>query len=176
MELIFVDLETTGLSPKRHTIVEIGAVAVDALALAPVPGVEPFQATIYTTRFDWDFADKPALEMHMGTGLYERSRLPSAIMREDAEQRFAAWLQARPERRIMAGDSVHFDRAFLAEHMPGIVDLFYHRQVDVSTLAMLMRAWDGPAPDVAGPNHHEALADCYASIEKLKHYRGLFNI
>lgn len=175
MELIFLDLETTGLDPKRHRIVQLAATVVDAETLNPITVHGRrcgFAADVYTPLRGWDGADGPAVDMHRETGLYQRSQDPAtALDIEDVERLLARWLYGQPEPRILAGDSVHFDRAFLYEHMPGVLALFHHRQVDVSTLGVLAKAGWLPKAEVDEPNHHDAMADCLASIEKLKQYR-----
>lgn len=171
--LIWIDLEMTGLDPDRDVILEVATVVTDQelnlLATGPVLAI--FQPeSLLAAMDDWN------LKHHSESGLLERVRSVGVSERE-AEARTLEFLQrwvpagASP----MCGNSVCQDRRFLYRHMPRLEAYFHYRNLDVSTLKELARRW---APKVQEgfkkKNAHQALADILESIEELKYYRANF--
>ncbi|MFM1885266.1 MAG: hypothetical protein RL026_423 [Pseudomonadota bacterium] len=168
--LIWIDLEMTGLSPENDVILEIATVVTDTrlevLAEGPVIAIHQTQARL-------DAMDEWNTRQHGQSGLVERVR----ASRDDpaaAEARTLAFLEAWVPAGAspMCGNSICQDRRFLARYMPALERHFHYRNLDVSTLKELARRW---APQVASgfskQAAHLALADIHDSIRELRHYR-----
>ncbi|WP_044409085.1 oligoribonuclease [Thiomicrospira microaerophila] len=173
--LIWIDLEMTGLEPRHHTIIEIATVVTDSqlnvLAQGPVLAIHANEAEL-------DKMDSWCVEHHGKSGLTERVRQSTISLRE-AEQQTLAFLGQFVSKGAspMCGNSICQDRRFLVEEMPELEAFFHYRNLDVSTLKELAKRW---APDVYSAHKkqgaHLALDDILESIDELKHYREhLFN-
>jgi oligoribonuclease len=168
--LVWIDLEMTGLDPGRDRVIEIATVVTDkqlnVLAEGPVVAVHQDDATL-AGMDEWN------TRQHGGSGLVERVRRSSASER-DAELATLTFLAryAEPGASPMCGNSICQDRRFLARWMPELERFFHYRNLDVSTLKELARRW---APDVADgfrkQSSHLALQDIRDSIEELRYYR-----
>ncbi|HEY8518099.1 MAG TPA: oligoribonuclease [Candidatus Binatia bacterium] len=170
--LVWVDLEMTGLDVERCAIIEIAVVLTRK-------DLEPF-AELH--RIIWqpdevlDRMDPFVREMHTTNGLLERVRASRCSL-TDAENDALALVSSHCKFRegILAGNSVHADRRFLARYMPTFERFLHYRQVDVSTLKVLTRAWYPGTPKLEKEDKdHTALADIHASIDELRHYRQAF--
>ena len=171
--LIWIDMEMTGLKPETDRIIEVAIVVTDnvltTLAEAPVLVVHQDDVTL-AGMDSWNQST------HARTGLTDRVRA-STLDEANAEQQLLAFLREHvpPRTSPMCGNSICQDRRFLARWMPALEDYFHYRNLDVSTLKELCRRW---TPDVAKnwvkQGKHEALADIYESIEELKFYRDNF--
>ena len=171
--LIWIDLEMTGLDPDRDVIIEIATVITDKdlklLAKGPVLAVQQPDALLEAMD-DWN-------QKHHGqSGLIERVRA-SAIGEAEAERLTLEFLQQWvPENQSpMCGNSICQDRRFLYRTMPRLENYFHYRNLDVSTLKELAARW---APDVYKgfdkESTHQALDDIIESIDELKYYRQHF--
>jgi len=169
--LIWIDLEMTGLVPETDDIIEIATIVTDKdlKVLAEGPQIAIFQPQEVLARMDeWN------QRQHGSSGLVARVRA-SQISVGAAEQStldfLAAWVP--PGASPMCGNSICQDRRFLARHMPRLEKFFHYRNLDVSTLKELARRW---APQVAASfmkqGAHLALADIRESIRELHHYRA----
>ena len=171
--LIWIDLEMTGLDTFNDVIIEIATVVTDkdlnVLAEGPVIAIHQPEATL-AKMDDWN------QKQHGGSGLIKRVQA-SALSEADAEQATLAFLKqyvpvgASP----MCGNSICQDRRFLARQMPELERFFHYRNLDVSTLKELANRWKpGLAAGFKKESHHLALADVHDSIDELKYYREHF--
>lgn len=168
--LIWIDLEMTGLDPQRDVIIEIATVVTDAqlnvLAEGPVLAIHQPEAVL-------NGMDEWNTRQHGGSGLSERVRLSDVVTRQ-AEQKtldfLAEWVP--PGRSPMCGNSICQDRRFLARYMPRLEAFFFYRNLDVSTLKELVKRWK---PEIADgftkQSSHLALDDIMDSIAELQYYR-----
>jgi oligoribonuclease len=169
--LVWIDLEMTGLDPANDRIIEIATVVTDSdlNELAEGPAL-----AIHQPRQVLDAMDEWNTRQHGKSGLTARV-LGSAIDTAEAERHtldfLARWVP--PGVSPMCGNSICQDRRFMARLMPELEAFFHYRNLDVSSLKELARRW---APDVyAGftkESSHLALADIRDSIAELRHYRA----
>lgn len=171
--LIWIDLEMTGLDVNQDRIIEIATVVTDSqlniLAEGPV-------FAIHQTESQLEVMDDWNVSHHNASGLVARVR-ESTTTEAEAEAATLTFLrQYVPEKQSpMCGNSVWQDRRFLARYMPALENYFHYRLIDVSTLKELARRW---VPRIYGgfqkESQHLALADIRESIEELKYYRSQF--
>ena len=169
-DLIWIDLEMTGLDTLSDRIIEVATIVTDkdlnVLAEGPVLAVFQSDATL-ARMDDWN------KKQHGESGLIERVR-NSALDEAEAERRTLEFLQhwIAPGVSPMCGNSVCQDRRFLARCMPKLEAHFHYRNLDVSTLKELAGRW---APQVKEGfkknNTHRALDDILESIAELRYYR-----
>ena len=168
--LVWIDLEMTGLEPDQDRVIEIATIVTDAqlnlLAEGPVLAIHQSEAVL-AGMDEWN-------QTHHGqSGLLQRVR-ESRIDEAEAQQQTIAFLSQFVDGRQspMCGNSICQDRRFLARHMPDLEAFFHYRNLDVSTLKELARRW---YPEVfAGlskTGSHLALDDIRESIEELRYYR-----
>ena len=169
--LIWIDLEMSGLRPEADTILEVALVVTNqnlqVLAEAPVRVVHQSDAVL-------DGMDNWNKSTHARSGLTERVRA-STLTEAEVEDEMLAFLSQHvpPGASPMCGNSICQDRRFLARCMPRLEEYFHYRNLDVSTLKELARRWKPEiAAGFAKQSKHEALADIYESIEELKYYRA----
>jgi oligoribonuclease len=159
--LVWIDLEMTGLDPDKERIIEIAVVVTDSQL------VEVATAPVLDAMDEWNRTT------HGRTGLTARVRA-SPLSEDEAEETMLTFLREHVPQRAspMCGNSVCQDRRFLARYMPRLEAYFHYRNLDVSTLKELARRWK---PDLAKgfskKNRHEALSDIHESIDELKYYR-----
>ena len=171
--LIWLDMEMTGLNPDTDRVIEIAVVITDSklvtVAEAPVLVVHQNDAVL-ATMDDWNKGT------HARSGLIEKVRA-STLAEADAERSMLHFLaQYVPTRSSpICGNSICQDRRFLARWMPNLKAYFHHRNLDVSTLKELVKRWKPElAKGLTKHGKHEALADIYESIEEMKYYRENF--
>ena len=171
--LVWIDLEMTGLDTERDRIIEVAVVVTDAQVTQRVEG--PVLA-IHQSDAVLDAMDNWNKGTHGKSGLTDRVKA-STVDEAAAEAQVLVWLaQYVPAGKSpMCGNSICQDRRFLARAMPRLEAFFHYRNLDVSTLKELARRWK---PDVyrsfEKKSRHEALADIYESIDELRHYREHF--
>ena len=171
--LIWIDLEMTGLQIEEERIIEIATIVTDSqlniIAEGPVLAIH--QATPLL-----DAMDEWNTRQHHGSGLVERVK-NSSIDETEAERQTLDFLRryVPPGKSPMCGNSICQDRRFLYAYMPRLCAFFHYRNLDVSTLKELCKRW---APKLAESYHkesqHLALQDIRDSIDELKFYRQNF--
>ena len=169
--LIWIDLEMTGLYPDTDRIIEIAVVVTDANLNVRVEG--PVFA-IHQSDETLDKMDAWNKGTHGRSGLTERVRA-STIDEAAAEARTIAFLQqyVGKGKSPMCGNTICQDRRFLARTMPTLEAFFHYRNLDVSTLKELAKRWKpGLAEGFKKAQKHTALADIHESIDELLHYRA----
>jgi oligoribonuclease len=170
MNLVWIDLEMTGLFPDRDRIIEIAVVVTDAQLAARVEG--PVFA-IHQSDATLDAMDAWNKGTHGKSGLVERVRA-STTDEANAEAQLIEWLKqyVPAGKSPMCGNSICQDRRFLANFMPALESFFHYRNLDVSTLKELARRWKPAVLDgFKKAQAHTALADIHESIDELVHYR-----
>ena len=170
--LIWVDMEMTGLVPETHRVIEIATIVTDTnlavLAEGPVIAIHQQPAEL-------EAMDEWNTRTHTRSGLVDRVR-SSTITEQDATEVTLDFLrQWVPEGKSpMCGNSICQDRRFMARHMPELEAFFHYRNLDVSTLKILMQRWRPDLPEAPKQGAHQALEDIRESIEELRHYRSHF--
>ena len=167
--LIWVDMEMTGLIPEVHRVIEIATIVTDSNlnVLAEGPVIAIHQATEALEAMDeWN------TRTHTNSGLVARVA-SSAINEQMATEETLAFLRewVSEGKSPMCGNSICQDRRFMARHMPELERFFHYRNLDVSTLKILMQRWRPDLPEAPKQGAHQALADIRESIEELRHYR-----
>ena len=170
--LIWVDMEMTGLIPEVHRVIEIATIVTDSNlnVLAEGPVIAIHQATEALEAMDeWN------TRTHTDSGLVARVA-SSAINEQMATEKTLAFLRewVSEGKSPMCGNSICQDRRFMARHMPELERFFHYRNLDVSTLKILMQRWRPDLPEAPKQGAHQALADIRESIEELRHYRTHF--
>ncbi|MCP4287737.1 MAG: oligoribonuclease [Gammaproteobacteria bacterium] len=171
--LIWIDLEMTGLDTQLDRIIEIATIVTDTdlsiVAEGPVLAIhQPDE--IMSGMDEWN------TNQHRGSGLVERVR-NSSYDEQEAERLTLAFLERHvpPGVSPICGNSICQDRRFLARSMPSLEAYFHYRNLDVSTLKELAKRW---APEVARgvvkSGKHLAMDDIIDSINELCHYRETF--
>ena len=171
--LIWIDMEMTGLLPDSDRIIEVAIVITDSqlntVAEAPVLVVHQSDAVL-------DGMDNWNKSTHAKSGLIEKVKA-SPLNERAVELRMLDFLKLHVPKGIspMCGNSICQDRRFMARGMPELEAWFHYRNLDVSTLKELVKRWKPElAKGLTKHGKHEALADIYESIEELKYYREHF--
>ncbi len=171
--LVWVDMEMTGLNPDTDRVIEIAFVVTDSalqvVAEAPVLVVHQSDAAL-------DAMDAWNKGTHGRSGLIEKVKR-STLDELSAQQIMLDFLvQYVPTGTSpMCGNSICQDRRFMARWLPKLETWFHYRNLDVSTLKELAKRWRPElAKGLTKHGKHEALADIYESIEELKYYREHF--
>jgi oligoribonuclease len=173
MNLVWVDMEMTGLEPETDRIIEVAMVVTDmhlnVLAEGPVLAIHQSDETL-------DKMDAWNKGTHGRSGLIDRVKA-STVSEAQAEAELIAFMrQWVPNGKSpMCGNTIGQDRRFMVKYMPKLEAFFHYRNIDVSTLKELGRRWKPEM--VAGfkkAQKHTALADIVESIEELKYYREHF--
>lgn len=171
--LVWIDMEMTGLDPDNDRVIELAAIVTDAhlnvLAEGPVFAIHQPDEVM-------DGMDAWNKGTHGRSGLIDRVKA-SIVTEAQAEAMMIEFLRAYvPEGKSpMCGNSICQDRRFMARHMPKLEAFFHYRNLDVSTLKELCRRWKPEL--IAGFKKHQlhtALADIRESVEELKYYREHF--
>ena len=171
--LIWVDLEMTGLEPQQDQIIEIATIVTDKdLNILEEGSV----IAIHQPDSVLDGMDEWNTKHHGDSGLTERVRNSRHSVR-DAELATLEFLRRflEPRKSPMAGNSICQDRRFMARLMPELEAFFHYRNLDVSTLKELARLWKPELMEgFEKKGAHLALDDIRESIDEMKYYRETF--
>lgn len=167
-------IQMTGLDPLKDHIIQICCYVTDSnmTFLSPTP----FEATVHAPDDILDSMDEWCTRVHAGTGLTAKSRESKLSIEAAADQllQYIRYLVPTRKMGLLAGNSVHFDKAFLAKWCPKVIDHLNYRIVDVSTVGEAARMWC--SQEVRGnipvkEMKHEAKSDILESIEEMKYYK-----
>lgn len=187
---VFLDIETGGIPSRAYPLSEIPILEVAVVVTDEnLNEVEHKQVVINQPEYKLEGMGDWAKENHAETGLIEKVRA-SVLSQRDAELDLLEWLYGGhlyihpaedeeikpPIKPPMCGNSIHYDRKFLEEHMPQLASIFHYRNIDVSTLKELGKMWGIPPFEKEGGVEHRALDDVRHSIDELAHYRQYFNV
>ncbi len=171
--LIWIDMEMSGLNSDSDHILEVAMVITDSqlnvVAEAPVLVVSQLDSVL-------ENMDKWNKSTHTKSGLIDKVKA-SKQAESEVESNMLTFLQkyVPPKISPMCGNSICQDRRFLARSMPQLESYFHYRNLDVSTLKELVKRWKPDIiPGLTKQGKHEALADIYDSIAEMKYYREHF--
>ncbi|MCV2502158.1 MAG: oligoribonuclease [Candidatus Lightella neohaematopini] len=171
--LIWLDLEMTGLNPDNHRIIEIATLVtdVDLNILAEGPSLALYQPEEQLLQMDsWN------IRTHTATGLINRvrnSKINEVIAEEQTIEFLTKWVPIN--KSPICGNSIAQDRRFLFRYMPKLESYFNYKYLDVSTIKELVRRWKPQIlSGIKKRNMHQALADIRESVAELNFYRKNF--
>jgi len=171
--LIWIDLEMTGLNPEKHKIIEIATLITNSNLhiLAEGPLIPIFQSEkILNKMNNWN------LMTHTKTGLIKKVK-NSSHNEKKAEKITVQFLKkwVLKNESPMCGNTITQDRRFLFKYMPILESFFHYRHIDVSTLKELALRWKPKIFNkIKKKTNHSALQDIYSSINELLYYRKYF--
>jgi oligoribonuclease len=167
--LVWIDLEMTGLDPEADVILQ-AALVITTAQLEPLDelAVDVGQPAAALARMS-DFVR----DMHTRTGLLERVRRETRTVGEAEGQLLERIAALCPAPATLCGNSIWNDRRFIARHMPALDRHLHYRVVDVSSVKVLAGRWYGPGAvfDKPAAGAHDAAVDVQRSIAELRHYR-----
>lgn len=172
--LVWVDLEMTGLNAQQDLILEIAVLITDNNLAVLAHGPE---LVIHYPESFLEHMHPDIRALHQRSGLLDRVR-DSHTSLEQAYESVLQFVHAHctPQKGLLAGNSVWQDRTFLARYMPQVIEHLHYRLVDVSTVKELVRRWyaEDPRAEYKKKNAHRARVDIEESIAELRYYREQF--
>lgn len=186
--IVILDLETSGLNPEVDRVLEVGAIVVERdLSVRIVDGVpHAFQYVVRQHAPLIQFATREAYDMHVASGLAEDLKGPTwcdfpVRWLGEVEDDLIGWLQAThgflPGTAVIAGNSIHQDRAFIRRWMPDLDKFLHYRMIDCSAMREAYRRWVDPDfPENWkrrwGEARHRTIPDCENSLNELRFFRS----
>lgn len=167
--LIWLDLEMTGLDATKDVILELALIPTDKDLHILDQGID---IVIHQKESMLNSMEPKIKTMHEKSGLTDKVR-HSRISETEAEEQALKYAkqyttsQASP----LCGSSIYYDRYFLMSHLPRLNEFFHYRNIDVSTIKELVKRWYPDLVPFTGKDKHEAISDIIDSIEQLKFYR-----
>ena len=171
--LVWMDLEMTGLDPDRHVIIEIATIVTDSNLNVIAEGPE---LAIWAHEQELAAMNRWNVEHHTKSGLLERVQ-DSRVSTAEAEAMTLDFLKEHTTKRRthLCGNSVWQDRRFLRKYMPLVENWFHYRIIDVSSIKELVKRWHPKmVKELKKNTEHRALADVQESIDELRFYRDRF--
>ena len=169
--LIWIDLEMTGLDPEKEKIIEIATLVTDSdlNVLAEGPNL-----IISQSKDILDAMDEWNQNQHGSSGLIEEV-IKSNITEQIAEIETLDFISKYVGENVspMCGNTVSHDRRFLSKYMPELENYFHYRHIDVSSVKEIIVRWMNQAQSYQKNSNHRALDDIKDSINELKHYKKL---
>ena len=168
---VWLDLEMTGLDPKNCHIIQAAMIITDPKFKI----IEQKDIVIWQPDSHLETMDPFVRDMHTKNDLLKRVRA-SKIALADAEKQLMEVLckHVGYKRGVLTGNSMFIDRRFLETYMPTLEGYLHYRQIDVSSIKMVAKAWYGQKIETPKTEStHNALDDIKESIEELKHYRSI---
>lgn len=167
--LIWIDLEMTGLDPEKNVILEIAAMVTDSMLeiVAEGPSIAIKYPEHVLSRMEaWSGSQ------HKKSGLLDRAR-NSPYTCAKAEEEVLAFLSrhCRKGKSPLCGNTIWQDRRFLIKYMPAVEGFCHYRNIDVSSIKELVRRWYPILPGYKKKKAHLALSDIKESIKELRYYR-----
>ncbi len=168
--LVWMDLEMSGLDPEENTILEIATLItncnLEVIAEGPV-------IAIHQTDELLDSMDQWNTNCHKKTGLTERVRQSAFYMR-DAEMRSLDFIKKHVDQNAspLCGNTIWQDRRFLIKYMPELENYFHYRNIDVSSFKEIFSRWYPDLPVFEKKKVHSAIKDIRESIDELIYYRS----
>lgn len=167
IRFVWIDLEMTGLNPDVDQILEM-AVVVTGPDLRPLGELN---RVIRQPEETLERMSKVVQRMHTRNGLIEEVLASTTSLREAERAAMGLVVQhCLPGQAFLCGNGVHYDARFLTRYMPRLEQYLHYRQVDVSTIKVLVQAWAPHLVYDKTPSNHRATPDIHASIEELRFY------
>ena len=169
-EMVWIDLEMTGLDIETESIIEIATIITDGelntIAVGPNLAITVSEELL-AGMDEWNTTH------HNASGLVEMIRSEGVSLEEASRQTCEFISQyIEPGKAPLCGNSIHTDRTFLAKEMPQVLDLLHYRIIDVSTIKELANRWYPEVQRYKKKEAHRALDDIIESIEELRHHRA----
>ncbi len=167
--LVWMDLEMSGLDPDKNVILEIATIVTDQnlkiLAEGPVLAVHQTE-NVFESMDDWN------TRHHNQSGLVDRCR-KSKLTIEDCEKMVLDFIKPYTEKggNLLCGNSITQDRRFIYKYMPKLSEWLNYRNIDVSSVKELSFRWYPNLPEFKKMENHKALDDIRESIAELEYYR-----
>ncbi|MFC1482923.1 oligoribonuclease [Candidatus Margulisiibacteriota bacterium] len=170
--LVWLDMEMTGLDPEKDVVLEIAVVVTDSKLNYATEGID---LVIHQPDSVLESMGEWCKKQHAKSGLVEKVKT-STLTVEEAEKRILDNIKeyVEPNTSPLCGNSVSYDRLFLNKYMPNLHAFFHYRHIDVSTVKELCKRWYPDGEKFKKEGKHLALEDIRESIEELKFYKAKY--